>query len=85
MSDKFVKDMDSFAAGVCTALACLKIAIQNSPGFDQKRLEEAIKGILSAPSSQVDQESFATPLRFLLSEHSYNPAQPDDTPLQAKH
>lgn len=85
MSDKFVKDLDSFAAGVCTALACLKIAIQNSPGFDQARLEEAIKGVLSAPSSQVDQDSFAMPLRFLLSQHAYNAAKPDDTPPQAKH
>ncbi|CAB3850328.1 hypothetical protein [Achromobacter animicus] len=85
MSDKFVKDMDSFAAGVCTALACLKIAIQNSPGFDQTRLEEAIKGVLSAPSSQVDQESFAAPLNFLLNQHSYNASQQEDTPPQAKH
>lgn len=85
MSDKFVKDMDSFAAGVCTALACLKIAIQNSPGFDQTRLEEAIKGVLSTPSSQVDQESFATPLRFLLSQQPDNAPPSDDIPPQAKH
>jgi hypothetical protein len=70
MSDKFVPNLDSFAAGVCSALACLKIAIQDSPSFNRERLEQALQFMISHPSSQVDRESFEMPLRFLLSDQS---------------
>ncbi len=65
-----IEALQSFKAGVLTALVALKAAIQVSPAFNRQALEDCATFFLAAPAEGADFDVYALPLRTLCSDHA---------------
>jgi hypothetical protein len=62
--------IDPLEQGLLSALACIKIAAQNSPHFDDELLIKAAKFFIAARHPEQNKQAYELPLTMLLADHS---------------
>lgn len=65
-NDQQLSQQQSFNQGVSAALMALKVALIESPGFNNEALTHILTMLLKYPMENVDHEAFSEPVRALL-------------------